>query len=237
MSRHDGGSPAEDSGKRVEMVRLLIVIGTRLYREGLAQILENKTGFHVAAIYAEWPPAGNAVVPDFDVAVVDVPREDMAITARSLRELHPKAQVVALPVAEIGEDVIACAEAGVSAYVTHDASTDDLVATIQRVARGELLCSPGVAAALMRRVGALASDRAPAAAAGLRHTAHLTPREVEILRLLDNGSSNKEIATTLGIALSTVKNHMHAVFEKLGVQGRGAAVAAAHHSQFTGTQY
>ena len=161
----------------------------------------------------------------------------MAATIRALRMSHPRAQVVALPVVEIEEDVIACAEAGVSAYVTHEASTDDLVATIQRVARGELVCSPGMAAALMRRVGALASIRAPATDPRLRQTAHLTPRETEILRLLDNGSSNKEIAATLDIALSTVKNHMHAIFEKLGVQGRGAAVAAARHAQFTGPRY
>src|SRR5439155_827652 len=101
-----------------------------------------------------------------------------------------------------------------------EASIDDLVTVIESVARGEAICSPRVAAGLLRRVAALAAGHG-----GDLPRAQLTNREREIVRLIDNGLSNKEIARALGIEVATVKNHVHNILEKLQVHRRGEAAA------------
>ncbi|HEX7241600.1 MAG TPA: response regulator transcription factor, partial [Longimicrobiaceae bacterium] len=122
-------------------------------------------------------------------------------------------------IVETEDVVLACAEAGVSGYVSRGASLDDLVGALRSVARGELVCSPHIAGSLFRRVAAL-SERREASPAAV-----LTPREREILGLIDQGLSNKEISRRLRIELSTVKNHVHNLLEKLQVSRRGAAAA------------
>ncbi len=127
---------------------------------------------------------------------------------------------MALAVSEVESDVLAWAEAGVVGYVPREASLEDLVSTIEAVVRGELRCSPRIAATLFRRVTKLSANR--------RHTPqgiHLTPRELEILDLIDHGLSNKQIAGKLGIEVATVKNHVHNILEKLQVNRRGEAAA------------
>ena len=116
---------------------------------------------------------------------------------------------------------LACAEAGVAAFVTRDTSLDGLTATLECVAQGGARCSPRATAALLRRLASLADGRPPAT-----RGAQLTPREREILTLIDQGRSNKQIARQLQIQLATVKNPVHSVLEKLQVERRGAAAAA-----------
>ena len=114
-----------------------------------------------------------------------------------------------------------CAEAGVAAFVMGDATAQQLVATMLGCACGEFHCSPRVAAMLVRRVSALAQGVVED-----RCDDDLTPRERTIVGLIDDGLSNKEIARRLGIELSTVKNHVHRILEKLHASRR--AQAAAH---------
>src|SRR5262249_34883111 len=108
---------------------------------------------------------------------------------------------------------------GVTGYVTREASLDELVAVIQSVARGEMLCSPRIAGALVRRVASLA------AASPVRPRVALTGRELEIVALIDGGLSNKTTPGRLLIAVATVKNHVHSILEKLQVRARGEAAA------------
>ena len=117
--------------------------------------------------------------------------------------------------------VLACVEAGAVAYVTCEASLRELIAAVTRLARGEALCSPRMAGILLRRLASLAASCEPAAGAAL------TRRELEVIELVGEGLSNKEIARRLSIELSTVKNHVHNILEKLGVNGRHEAAAVA----------
>jgi two-component system nitrate/nitrite response regulator NarL len=209
------------------VIRLLVVAETRLYREGLTHLLDGRAGLRVVGAVAANGGSLNADdLSEFDIAVLDSTMAGAVSVVRVLREVRPQAKIVAVAVSETEEEVIACAEAGISAYVPHEGSTEDLVVAIQKAARDELVCSAGIAAALMKRVAVLAAQL-PAVSG----TAHLTRRELEILRLLDDGFSNKQIASKLHIALSTVKNHVHAILEKLGVQGRAAAVAWARQTE------
>jgi DNA-binding NarL/FixJ family response regulator len=153
-----------------------------------------------------------------DVLLLDTGAGVDVAAAHDLLGPAPDARVVALAAPESEEDVIALAEAGVFGYVTRDQSLDDLVMTIEGVARDEMVCSPWMATVLVRRVQALAAERP-------RPTHRLTAREAEILELLAQGLSNKEIATRLYIEVTTVKNHVHNILEKLGVSRREEAVA------------
>jgi two-component system, NarL family, nitrate/nitrite response regulator NarL len=154
-----------------------------------------------------------------DVVLLDGAGEDGVEAIEALVAAIPEVRVVALGVSESERDIIACAEAGVAGLVSRDASLPDLVATIERVEAGETLCSPRIAAILLRRLAALAAQRNDDPAA------QLTVREQEILGLIDEGLSNKQIARRLYIELPTVKNHVHNILEKLHVHRRYEAAA------------
>jgi DNA-binding NarL/FixJ family response regulator len=137
-----------------------------------------------------------------------------------VKRLDPSIKVVALGVPEIDSEIIACAEAGISNYVTRQGSISELIRAIQDAVRGELRCPPKIAASLLQQVGSLSAERSP-----LEEPSRLTPREMEIVHLIDLGLSNKEIAAQLFIEVSTVKNHVHNLLDKLNVRRRGEAAA------------
>ena len=202
-----------------DVIRVFIASEVLLYREGLSALLGGMG--HIEVVGAGGTrDEGVERVRDLqpDVLLLDTgPGVDVA-AAHDLLGPAPHARVVALAAPESEEDVIALAEAGVFGYVTRDQSLDDLVMTIECVARDEMVCSPWMATVLVRRVQALAAERP-------RPTHRLTTREAEILELLAQGLSNKEIAARLFIEVTTVKNHVHNILEKLGVSRREEAVA------------
>jgi two-component system nitrate/nitrite response regulator NarL len=206
-------------------MRLVIVSEVRLYREGLAAEL-GRRGFEVVgtATYDDarrgWIGAQNA-----DAALIDVTTNPHEARLADIVESAGTTKVVALGVHEIGPHVIACAEAGVAGYVPRQASLDDVVETLHRVECNEVLCPPRITGSLFRRVGVLADHRAPVSKAD-----RLTAREREIIELIDEGLSNKQIALRLRIELSTVKNHLHNAFEKLRVGRRSEAAASVRRS-------
>lgn len=204
--------------------RLSVISDVRLYREGLALALSSHPSLDVTDACEPNEDAVQAIARSRPaVVLVDamVVQRD-AFVAR-IGAVAPDAKVLAFGVADEASDVIACAEAGAAGYVDRDASLQELVATITAIQRGELHYPPRVAALLFRRVGSLAADR-PKQSRQPRVRA-LTGREEEVLELLDQGLSNKEIARRLSIRLPTVKNHVHHILEKLDVERRGQAVA------------
>lgn len=200
-----------------DRIRVFIVSDVRLYREGLSALL-GRMGRIVVVGAAASADEGIERVRGLqpDVVLLDTAEGNVA-SARALLGPVPSARMVVLAAPESEEDVIALAEAGVLGYVTREQSLDDLVTTIESVARDEMVCSPWMATILVKRVQALAAERP-------RPTHRLTAREAEILELVAQGLSNKEIAARLFIEVTTVKNHVHSILEKLGVSRRAEAV-------------
>jgi two-component system nitrate/nitrite response regulator NarL len=196
---------------------VLVLVAVRLYRDGISDALDRDPRFRVVGSADSLEAAREETAAD--VAVVDVALPEGAGAARALRALWPSTRIVALAVREADEDVVSWAEAGVAGLVTREATLDELLDAVEGAAAGEAVCSPAVTGALLRRVAALAGERRTGDASAL------TRREREIVRLIDAGLSNKEIAGSLRIELTTVKNHVHNILEKLHVRRRMDAVA------------
>ena len=205
-------------------IEVFVLVSVRLYRDGIADAVGRDSRFRVVGRAAtlddaqarlarlERPPGA---------ALVDLGVAEGAGAARALRDAWPGTCVVALGVREVDRDVVSMAEAGVSGLVSRNATLPELLDAIEAAANEEALCSPAVTAALLRRVASYAgseeSSDEPA----------LTRREREVIVLIGKGYTNKEIAGSLRIELPTVKNHVHNILEKLRVNRRTDAVAAA----------
>ena len=206
-------------------VRIFVVAEVRLYREGLVKALHRETGLTVVGAAADaasldqrtMKSAADVIV--FDTAVAGAMRVFRELTANGAR-----ARIVALGIREDENDIAACAAAGVSGFVAREASFEELVRAIVAVSRGESACSATILTKLLRRIATLA-PLDPAA------DLPLTVREREIFALVEQGMSNKEIAERLSVELSTVKNHVHNVLDKLQVHRRGEAVARVRHQR------
>jgi DNA-binding NarL/FixJ family response regulator len=208
----------------LSVVRLLVVAEVRLYREGIQNALAARPRFAVVGAASNADEALKLIASHQpDVVIVDMATRQSLEIARTIHEqaagVAPGMKIVAFGVEELEGDVLTCAEAGLSGYVPFDASVDDLVERVESVVRGELLCTPKIAAALFRNLhGRRDAD------GGTPDVVGLTSREREVLVLLNDGFSNKEIATKLFIEVCTVKNHVHHILDKLQVTSRAQAV-------------
>jgi len=203
-------------------VRVLVVTDIRLYREGVAEALQRLPDVEQATTAATGPAAVlTARRVEHDVVLLDMTLPDSARTVRSLLVTRPNLKIVALGVPEEGPELVLAAEAGVSGYVPREATLTDLGEALRCALRGEAPCSPRVAAGLLRHIALQARSRTAADVPSV-----LTRREREVLRLLQTGLSNKEIARALDLRLSTVKNHVHSVLTKYGAAGRAEIVSA-----------
>src|SRR3954452_14903981 len=154
-AKHAVGLDATQERSAPRPIRIVVVSDTRLYREGLAEVFARTASLRVvaAAAHAEEALAGLAVQA-VGVVLLSLDRADTLDPARLVVAAHPGVRVVALAVDDRPEDVVPLAEAGVCGYVPRDAALTDLVGTLRSVVRGESPCSPGVAAGLLRRLGA-----------------------------------------------------------------------------------
>ncbi|TFV59936.1 response regulator transcription factor [Mycobacterium sp. PS03-16] len=217
--------PCDGEGE-LAAINILIVDDCTLQRENLAAVFRAYAGTTpaVAGDLQSLCAALSASPPD--VALVNMGSREKTNLVRLVREACPDTKVIVVGISEDDEpDIVACAEAGVDGYHLRAESLEDLFALMARVARGESSCSPKVSAILLRRLSALAAQRKPETKELV-----LTAREIQILRLLESGFSNRDIADHLCIALHTVKNHVHSLLGKLGVSTRAEAAAYVRRS-------
>lgn len=173
-------------------------------RDDMAIVAETDRGREGVALFSRWQP---------DVTVMDLRLPDIsgleAITA--IRRTDPKARILVMSNYDGSEDIHRALRAGALSYLTKDASGDELVNAIQAVAAGKRYLTP--------TVGATLAGRVPDAA--------LTDRESEVLQLLAQGCSNREIANRLQIAENTTRIHVSRILDKLAVEDRTQAVLVA----------
>jgi DNA-binding NarL/FixJ family response regulator len=204
----------------VNRPRIFILSGVRLFREGLALSLSREETVDVVGTGA--PAEALVQIADLrpEVVLLDSFLIEGPTAPRRLREIVPETKVVAFAVLEIDQAVIDCAEAGIAAYVACEGTAGDLVDAVHQAIRGEVACSPRLTSLLFGRLATLSAARIPSIDGGA-----LTPRESEIIALIELGLSNKEIAHRLRIGTATIKNHVHNILEKLQVHRRGEVAA------------
>jgi DNA-binding NarL/FixJ family response regulator len=201
--------------------RIIIVSDARLYREGLALSLAQIDRVVVVGI-ADTLASALTCIEECSpgVALLDVAMPDAFTFPDAVVAARGIVKIVAFSVSETEDEICACAEAGIAGYVSRNGSKEDLVTAVESAIRGEVVCSPRVAASLFRRLAVRMRTTGPPGP-----EATLTGREHDIVALLDGGLSNKEIAQRLKLSTATVKNHVHNILDKLQVRRRGAAAA------------
>jgi two-component system nitrate/nitrite response regulator NarL len=158
-----------------------------------------------------------------DVVIVDMGQINGLLAKRLIKRIKhadPRAKLVAFGLDEIDDRVVACAAAGFSGYVSSESDADELHRALIDAVEGRMHCTPHIVAAMFNCLAGFLQELNRRGS-----LAPLTLRENEILALVAQGRSNKEIARQLAISSATVKNHMHSILQKLRVSRRGEAVA------------
>lgn len=198
-----------------------------LIRHGLISLLQTREDVRVVGEACDGAEAVEKVRElNPDVALLDLkmPRLDGVGATRRILKESPGCAVVIVTVSDTDQDLAAALSAGARGYVLKNATIEDLLRAIQGAVAGQMVISPAVAAqALLGTAGATHTpDRQMPPPA-----ATLTARELEILRLLGEGASNREIAAAMVITEATVRGHVHHILDKLGLQNRLQAAAYA----------
>jgi two-component system nitrate/nitrite response regulator NarL len=203
-----------------EAIRVVIIHRQRLWREGLTFVLSQQQNITVVGSVAKASEILEEIEglrPEVMLMDFSLPERDGLGEVRLIRKTCPGVKILMIGLPELESDILACIEAGAAGYLPQEASLAELLNNIQAVAAGEAFCSPRVAGFLFSRIAEGARARERLQALGL---VHLTQREREIVALIEEGLSNKEIAVRLRVELQTVKNHVHNVLEKLQLHSR-----------------
>jgi DNA-binding NarL/FixJ family response regulator len=198
-------------------ITLLIADDHPVVRDGLSGMFARDPGFEVlgeAGDGAEAVRLAQALSPDVILMDLRMPGTDGLTAIGELARRGVTARVLVLTTYDTDSYVLPAIEAGATGYLLKDAPREELLRAVRAAARGQAVLSPSVATRLMNRV------RAPG-------TGPLSPRELEVLKLVAAGTTNRDAAATLFISEATVKTHLLNIYAKLGVGDRAAAVAEA----------
>jgi DNA-binding NarL/FixJ family response regulator len=201
-----------------DRIRVLLVDDHAVVRQGLRSFLELQPDIEVvgeAATAAAGVEQAAKVGPDVVLMDLVMPDQDGVDAIRALRDVVPRAKVLVLTSYLDDTRVFAAVQAGAAGYLLKDVQPDALADGIRQVSQGLAVLHPQIAARLMNRTGRPAS------------LADFTQRERDVLKLLAEGLSNKEMASRLFISEKTVKTHVSNVLQKLGVADRTQAALLA----------
>jgi two-component system NarL family response regulator len=197
-----------------------------LFRRGLELVLAEEPGLEIVGEAGDGLEAierASELLPDVVLMDVRMPGVGGIEATRRIRNALPGTKIVVLTVSEDEEDLFAAVRAGATGYLLKEVSIDEVAAAVRAVARGQAVVTPSMASKLLGEFNIL-SRRIDQQ---LGNAPSLTHREVEVLRLVAKGMSNKDIANELVIAQNTVKNHVRNILEKLQMKSRMEAAMYA----------
>ena len=203
----------------MEHIRVLVVDDHQMVAQGLTEVLSGEDGIEVvghAGTVRDAERMASRWAPDVVVMDYRLPDGDGVSAASAIRDDNPEIAIVMVSASEHDTVVAAALEAGCAGYVTKHRAVDEVVSAVRAAARGDAAFPAAVVSRLLaRRSGSH------------RRTGALTPRELEVLQLLSDGSSTSDIAARLVVSVSTVRNHVQNILEKLGVHSKLEAVTVA----------
>ncbi len=211
-------------------IRVLVVDDHPLMRQAICTAIEIEADISVAGEARNGADAvaqAQALRPDVIVMDPLMPVKDGVQAIAEIRAVDAEAHILALTSSLDPDKIIAALEAGAQGYLFKDAQRDELLQAIREVGRGNAFLPPAVTQKLVDRLGQQ-STPAPAVESSL------TPREMEVLRLIGRGASTKEIARSLVLSEATARVHVHNILGKLGFEHRGQMIAYAIRAGLAG---
>jgi len=210
-----------------DAIRVMIVDDHALFRRGLHMVLEAEDSIEVVAEAGD----GNEALEKAEDAMPDVVLMDVRMPNRSgidatiaLKDLLPNVKILMLTISDEEADLYEAIKAGASGYLLKEISIEEVANAVRAVDAGQSLISPSMASKLLSEFATMVkkTDEREAVPAP-----RLTPRELEVLKLVAKGSNNRDIAKELFISENTVKNHVRNILEKLHLHSRMEAVVYA----------
>lgn len=201
----------------MKKLSILIADDHPVVRDGLRGMLESQPDFEVVGEAADGAQAiqlAEELKPEIVLMDLRMPQVDGVTAIREIKSSQAETQILVLTTYDSDADILRAIEAGATGYLLKDSSREELYGAIRATARGDTVLAPSVAARLVGQMRAPAEER-------------LSSRELEVLQLVAEGASNKDIASRLHISQATVKSHLIHIFGKLGVSDRTAAVTVA----------
>jgi DNA-binding NarL/FixJ family response regulator len=222
----DDAATAEPA-EAADAIRVVICDDHALFRRGLAMVLEGEPGIAVVGEAEDGEAAVAAaeeLAPDVILMDVRMPKLSGIEATKAIAERAPSTRILMLTVSDEEEDLYEAIKAGAAGYLLKEISIEEVAGAIRSVVSGQSLITPSMASKLLAEFTNL-SKRAEAKQAV--PVPRLTSRELEVLKLVAQGMSNKEIAADLYISENTVKNHVRNILEKLHLHSRMEAVVYA----------
>ncbi len=214
-----------------ESTRLAIVDDHQLAREGLRDMLADALDIEVVGEAANGREAlllCSRLHPDLVLMDVRMPEMDGLAATREIKQRYPETSVMMVTMHENPDYLLEALKAGAAGYVLKDAPRDDVITAVRRVREGESSLDPELAARLLRRLATENGGRVGTRSAEEDLAVQsLTPRELEVLQLMQLGRTNRQVAEELFISWGTVKRHVENIIAKLGVSDRTQAVVRA----------
>jgi two-component system NarL family response regulator len=220
----DGGG-ASATGFDIGNVRVLIADDHALFRRGLVMVLEGEDGIEVVAEAEDGEEAvarAEETAPDVVLMDVRMPKMSGIEATRAIAEVVPSARILMLTVSDEEDDLYEAVKAGATGYLLKEISIEEVANAIRAVITGQSLISPSMASKLLTEFNNLARQASQKVLAP-----KLTERELQVLKLVAQGLSNREVAEQLFISENTVKNHVRNILEKLHLHSRMEAVVYA----------
>jgi DNA-binding NarL/FixJ family response regulator len=210
-----------------EVIRVLVADDQAVFRKGLFAVLDAEDDIEVVAEAGDGESAiarAEELAPDVVLMDVRMPKVDGIEAARQIRDLLPTTRILMLTVSDEEDDLYEAIKAGANGYLLKEISIEEVADAIHAVVQGQSLISPSMASKLLSEFSSLARQ---AAEKSQLPAPVLTARELEVLKLVATGMTNKDVADQLYISENTVKNHVRNILEKLHLHSRMEAVMYA----------
>ena len=217
-----------------QRVRVLVADDQALFRRGVIVVLSASDDIEVVGEASDGEEAvarAQELMPDVVLMDVRMPRQSGIEATRHIRRALPSTEVLMLTVSDEEEDLFESVKAGANGYVLKEVAIDEITETVRAIAQRQAVISPSMSTKLLaefRSLARRASERDEAAPPGL------TAREMQVLQLMAQSKSNKDIASSLFISENTVKNHVRNILEKLHLHSRMEAVTYAWRKRLLG---